>query len=138
LLRERPLLRPLEELLDLLDPLDPLDLLDPPEEELLRDELDEPLRDEPDDLRRDEPDDFFLRPFFDFDSATIDHLAVLSLGSLQGCVQLLCLSAGARACNLEPLEQLALLVAPFLLADPSLLLVQLELDEFALDPVLVV
>jgi len=106
-------------------------------DDLLRDEPEDPLRDDPDDLLR-EPDDFFLRPFFDFDSATIDHLAVLSLGSLEGRIQLLSFSAGALACNLEPLEQLTLLVAPLLLADASLFLVQLELEEFPLDLILVV
>jgi hypothetical protein len=108
---------------------DPDELLRDDPDELLRDEPDDLLRDDdPDELLRDEPDDLFLRLFFDFDSATVNHLAVLSLGSLQGRIQLLCFSAGALACNLKPLEQLTLLVAPFLLADAPLLLVQLELD----------
>jgi hypothetical protein len=126
--RER---RPL--LLRLLE--EPLDLVP---DEFLRDELDDLLRDDPDDRLRDEPDDRFLRPFFDFDSATVDHLAVLSLGSLEGRVQLPALGGGPLTRDLEPFEQLAFLPVPFLLAELPLLFVQLELEQLALDPVLVV
>src|SRR4051812_30690355 len=65
-----------------------------------------------------------LLRLFDFDSAPVDHLVVGFLG------------AGAR--HGQPVEEVALHALALLGPDDAVLLVDLELDELALDVVLVV
>src|SRR3954447_15232287 len=65
-----------------------------------------------------------LLRLFDFDSATVDHLVV---GFLGACPR-----------HRQPVEQVALHTLALLGPDDAVLLVDLELDELALDVVLVV
>jgi hypothetical protein len=105
-------------------------LLEPPEElfELL------PLREEAA-RERPEPEEPFLELPFDFASATFIHLVV-------ACVVGMCLElgflGGALARHGKPVEEVALYPLPLLVPDRSAHVVHLELQELALDVVLVV
>src|SRR5690349_1420229 len=97
-------------------------------------EPDDLLEDEPDDLFEDDPDDRLLVPFA-FESATLDHLVVVEFVPGEASLGLL---GGALARDREALEQVALPMFLLRLGDQSVLPLELELHELALDVVLVV